>query len=104
MAFLNGEQLSELAKSGETPITFFSDEAVVCIWKRSKHPVKLDAFKMTGVRTADSVYSRVVRIRDHQGKLGTCVPTLRCSFRISIIKVDRDRVVGRSIRITKRKE
>jgi hypothetical protein len=64
MAFLNGEQLAELAESGETPITFFSDKAVVCVWKSPNTKIKLDPFMLAGIRTADGVYSRVVRIRD----------------------------------------
>jgi hypothetical protein len=36
MAFMDSEQLAELAESGETPVTFFSDKTVVCVWRRAE--------------------------------------------------------------------
>jgi len=64
MAFMNSEQLAELAESGETPVTLFSDKAVVCVWKRAEHQITLDVFILAGARTADGIYSRIVRIGD----------------------------------------
>jgi len=64
MAFMNIEQLAELAESGETPVTLFSDKAVVCVWKRAEYQITLESLILAGARTADGIYSRVVRIGD----------------------------------------
>ena len=64
MALLNSEQLAELAESGETPVTFFSDKAVVCVWKGVEYQITLASFILAGARTADGIYSRIVRIGD----------------------------------------
>jgi hypothetical protein len=74
-----------------------SHSSAIKRWCASRRPNQFYSLILVETRTADSVYSRIVRVGDNQGKLGTCMPTLRRSFRISIIEVDGDRVIWRGI-------
>ena len=52
--------------------------------------------------TADGEDCGVVGIRYYQCKLGTCMPSLWGHLWVIVIKVDRDGVIGRCIRIAER--
>ena len=54
--------------------------------------------------TAHGINGWVVGIRNDERELRTCVPALRCPLRVSVVKIDRHRIVWRSIGITEGKE
>ena len=56
------------------------------------------------LRTADCIDGRIVGVRDDQCKLGASVPTLLHALGVGIIEIDRDSIIRRSVRVSKREE
>lgn len=74
----------QIRKSGKAPITLFGNESMM--------------------RMTDGIYAGVVRVRDGESELSTCMPSFRCSLGIGVIQIDGDHVVRLPIGVSLRKQ
>lgn len=52
--------------------------------------------------TADGVYGRIMDVGYDKGELSTGVPTFRGLFRIRVVKVDGDSIIGGCVGVSER--